>query len=169
MFHNLYQNLFPNLFQNPAGVGHICPQGTAAGSHFQRPASGCKGHDSLRSSTPCPSAIPRHSALVRSRVGEARPCSLCLKGKGCAPCTPARSGSHDACASESWPQRTRSALPRSRSTGVDHGRVLVHSAWNAFICVPVFLWVRDRLKKLSLEMQNAALRSFRRLLVRSVT
>lgn len=54
-------------------------------SCFPSPASGCKGHSSLRSSTPCPSAFPGHP--LGSSWGRDARRSLSRKGKGSGPCT----------------------------------------------------------------------------------
>lgn len=53
---------------------------------YEGPASGCKGLESLRSSTPCPWPFPRQSA--RSLAGRGRFANA--QGQGLRPCTPAR-------------------------------------------------------------------------------
>ena len=81
VYHRVYQSLSGPVLSAPIGLIDL--------STLKRPAWGCKGLDPLRSSAPCPSADPCLSAHS-SRDMDARYRSLRRKGKGCAPCTPAR-------------------------------------------------------------------------------
>jgi hypothetical protein len=82
MVHCMYQR----VYQCPYTPGHKVKGTTNDESPIHAPASGCKGHSSLRSSTPCPSAFP--SPTARSSLGwDARSCSLSRMGRGSAPCT----------------------------------------------------------------------------------
>ena len=79
----------PQPVRSLSGVGQAMTKKAVDVTQIQGPAWGCKGLDPLRSSIPCPSAVPCLSAHS-SRDMDARYRSLRRKGKGCAPCTPAR-------------------------------------------------------------------------------
>ena len=66
---------------------------------------------------PLPFRHTRSTARTISLDRDARSRSLCRKGKGCAPCTPARCGSPDAEASDRWPLSTN-CLPAAIQGGV---------------------------------------------------
>lgn len=74
--------VYRNLYRTPSGPVQAPLKRGLVRTPNGRPAYGCKGPSSLRSSTPCPLAVPHHSALLRSRDGDARSRSLRLKGKG---------------------------------------------------------------------------------------
>jgi hypothetical protein len=86
----MHRNAVPESRRNLSGIGQFGVVRCVVAKATTRPAWGCKGLSSLCSSAPCPSAVPCLFAHDCSLGLDARRCSLRLRGKGCAPCTPAR-------------------------------------------------------------------------------
>jgi hypothetical protein len=82
--------MYHKLYQDASGPVHPGSKNTQITTALKGPAYGCKELVPLRSTIPCPSAIPRLSA----HTSRDRDAALCLKGKECAPCTLAPFWSH---------------------------------------------------------------------------
>lgn len=98
-----------------AGTGTECPGDFA--KSLRGASFGVQGAFVAPLLFPLPFRLPRPTARYFSLGQDARSGSLSRKGKGCAPCTPARCGSPDAVASERWPHSTNS-FPAAIQGGV---------------------------------------------------
>src|SRR4051812_16337446 len=83
----VYQRLYHRVFQRVSSPSHPAVSVGCSVSCFPSPAWGCKGRSSLRSSAPCPHAVPV-MPLDPSRSPDARTARYGVGARGCRPCTP---------------------------------------------------------------------------------